>query len=102
MTHHQIVIGIALDDACLTVEQLAAACAVEPEWVARYVEEGLVTAHGAAPPEWRFTSASLTRVRRIREIERGFDAAPELAALFADMLEEMDELKARLRREGFA
>ena len=31
----------------------------------------------------------------MRDIEREFDAAPELAALVADMLEEMDELRAR-------
>jgi chaperone modulatory protein CbpM len=34
----------------------------------------------------------------MREIERAYDAAPELAALVADMLEEMDRLRARLRR----
>jgi len=38
------------------------------------------------------------RVRRMREIERTYDAAPELAALVADMLEQMDDLRARLKR----
>jgi chaperone modulatory protein CbpM len=33
-------------------------------------------------------------------LERDFDAVPELAALVADVLEEMDELRARLRRAG--
>jgi chaperone modulatory protein CbpM len=33
----------------------------------------------------------------MRDIERTYDAAPELAALVADMLEEMDELRRRLR-----
>ena len=42
----------------------------------------------------------LARARRMRDIEHSFDAAPELAALVADMLEEMDALRARLRREG--
>ena len=36
----------------------------------------------------------------MRAIERDFDAVPELAALVADMLEEVDLLRARLRREG--
>jgi chaperone modulatory protein CbpM len=102
MDEHDIVIGIALEEACLTLEQLAAACAVEPEWVRRHIEEGLFPAVGAQQTEWRFTSASITRARRIREIERGFEAPPELAALFADLLEEMDALKARLRRGGAA
>jgi len=36
----------------------------------------------------------------MREIEKSYDAAPELAALVADMLEEMDALRARLQRAG--
>jgi hypothetical protein len=32
----------------------------------------------------------------MRQLERDFDAVPELAALMADLLEELDELRARL------
>jgi len=40
------------------------------------------------------------RARRMRRLERDFDAVPEMAALVADLLEEMDALRARLRRAG--
>jgi chaperone modulatory protein CbpM len=33
-------------------------------------------------------------------VERNFDAGPELAALVADMLDEIDLLRGRLRRAG--
>jgi chaperone modulatory protein CbpM len=33
----------------------------------------------------------------MHRIERSFDAAPELAALVADLLEELEALRARLR-----
>jgi chaperone modulatory protein CbpM len=89
------------DDACLSLEELCSACALERDWLVVRVEEGLVPAAGGAP-EWRFTTAALARVRRMREIERTYDAVPELAALVADMLEEMDALRARLRREGLS
>jgi chaperone modulatory protein CbpM len=101
MTDREIV-AVMLDDACLTLEQVASACAVETDWVVRHVAEGLFPATGASSAEWRFTSAALLRARRMHAIERDFDAAPELAALVADMLEEVDELRARLRREGLA
>jgi len=101
MTDREIV-AVVLDDACLTLEQVASACAVETDWVVRRVAEGLVTATGASSAEWRFSSEALLRARRMHAIERDFDAAPELAALVADMLEEVDELRARLRREGLA
>jgi chaperone modulatory protein CbpM len=32
----------------------------------------------------------------MRQIERDFEAVPELAALVADLLEELDTLRARL------
>ena len=89
-----------LEDACLTLEQLCTACALEHDWLVRRVQEGLIPVTGTVIAEWRFSTAHLARARRMREIERSFDAAPELAALVADMLEEMDALRARLRREG--
>ena len=82
----------------LTLEQLCSVCALERDWLVVRVREGLIPATGATDTEWRFTTTTLSRVRRMREIERTYDAAPELAALVADMLEEMDALRARLRR----
>jgi chaperone modulatory protein CbpM len=79
------------DEVLLTLEELVLVCAVTPEWVRVRVEEGLV----AAAPEWRFSTISVRRVRRMVALERDFDAAPELAALVADLLEELDALRAR-------
>ena len=89
------------EDACLTLEELCSVCALERDWLVVRVREGLVPATGA-DDDWRFTTTTLARVRRMREIERTYDAAPELAALVADMLEELDALRARLRRAGVA
>jgi chaperone modulatory protein CbpM len=99
MSDEDIIVAAAImEDACLTMEQFCAVCAIEQEWIIRHVEEGLFSISGAVASEWRFSSADLRRAQRMRDIERDFDAVPELAALVADMLEEMDELRARLRR----
>ena len=82
----------------LSLEQLCSVCALEREWLVVRVREGLIPAAAGTDAEWRFTTATLARVRRMHEIERTYDAAPELAALVADMLEEMDALRARLQR----
>jgi len=84
----------------LSLEELCAVCALERDWLVVRVREGLIPASGGSDAEWRFTTTTLSRVRRMRDIERTYDAAPELAALVADMLEEMDALRARLRRSG--
>lgn len=92
------------DTDVLTLEQLCSVCALERDWLVVRVREGLVpvtsAASGDSHTEWRFTTTTLSRVRRMREIEQSYEAAPELAALVADMLEEMDALRARLRRSG--
>ena len=100
MSDDDILAGRIEDEACLTLEELCAACALEREWLVRRVDEGLFPVSGTVAAEWRFTSTNLARARRMHEIERDFDAVPELAALVADMLEEMDALRARLRRAG--
>lgn len=77
------------DQEQLTLEELTVVCAVSSEWVRERVAEGLLPA--------RFDTLAVRRVRRMHALERDFDAAPELAALMADLLEELDALRARLR-----
>jgi chaperone modulatory protein CbpM len=102
MSDKDTVGGSFLEDSGLTVEQFCTVIAVEQEWIVRHVEEGLLTVSGTSVTEWRFNSADLRRARRMRMLERNFDATPELAALVADLQEEMEELRARLRRAGLA
>jgi chaperone modulatory protein CbpM len=100
MHDDDILVGSLMEETWLTLEQVAAACSVEPDWLVRHIEEGLFPGTQSAAGTWRFSSASLRRARRMRQLERDFDAVPELAALVADLLEEMDDLRARLRRAG--
>jgi chaperone modulatory protein CbpM len=100
MRSEDMLIGALLEDACLTLEELSRACAVPPEWVIARVREGLLPAEDDAPAGWRFSSRDLRRARHMLDLERDFEAVPELAALFADLLEELAEMRARLRRVG--
>jgi chaperone modulatory protein CbpM len=91
---------VVLDDASssLTVEELAAACAVEPGWVVERVEAGFIGDFTAVKrTRWRFASAELMRARRLASLERDMDANPELAALVADLIEEVQALRRRMR-----
>ncbi len=101
MRDEDILMGALLEDACLTLDQLASACGVPPDWVVSRVHEGLLPSLGVAPSEWRFSSRELRRVRAMRRIERDFDAVPELAALMVDLSEEVEQLRAQLRRAGY-
>ncbi|MFP5419269.1 MAG: chaperone modulator CbpM [Gammaproteobacteria bacterium] len=92
--------GTLLDDADLTLEQVAAACLVEPAWLIRHIEADLMPEVEYVAGRWCFTRAAVVRARRMRQLEHDFDAVPELAALMADLLEEMDTLRTRLRCAG--
>lgn len=88
--------GSLMEESWLTLEQVAAACAVEPGWLLRHLDEGLFPHAESVAGVWRFSGPALLRARRMRQLERDFDAVPELAALVADLLEEMDALRAQL------
>ena len=100
MRDDDILIGSLMEDTWLTLEQVAAACPVEPAWLLRHLEEGLFPHAESVAGVWRFSGAALLRARRMRQLERDFEAVPELAALVADLLEEVDDLRGRLRRTG--
>lgn len=97
MDKDEVLVGSPLEDSWLTLEQLAAACAVEPAWLIRHLEDGLMPRAESVAGVWCLSGSSLLRARRMRQIERDFDAVPELAALVADLLEEVDELRNELR-----
>ena len=98
MRQQDVLIGALLEDACLTLDELARACAVSPDWVIERAREGLLPVPGESPAAWRFSSRDLARARQMLHFERDFDAVPELAALVADLLAELDEMRSRLRR----
>jgi chaperone modulatory protein CbpM len=87
----------ALMDLQLTLDELCRAAAVEAAWVTRRVEEGLLPAPDGSIGAWRFDTVVVTRVRRMRRVEQDFDAVPELAALVADLQDEIERLRRLLR-----
>jgi chaperone modulatory protein CbpM len=96
MLDEDILIGSLMEDSWLTIEQAAKACSVDPDWLLGHIQEGLFPHAESVAGVWRFSAASILRARRMRDLERNFEAVPELAALMADLLEELDCLRARL------
>ncbi|HEV2610952.1 MAG TPA: chaperone modulator CbpM [Noviherbaspirillum sp.] len=94
-------IALILDDARLTLDEVAASCTVSREWVIEHVQAGVLLGDtGSDPDVWLFNSRDVLRARRVFELERRFDANPELAGLVADLLDELERLRARVRHAG--
>lgn len=89
--------AVPLDEVALSVEELARACNVEPEWVLRHVQAGVLGGEpGVQAPGWRFRSGDLSRAMRLLRMEREFDANEDVAALIADLGDEIRRLRTRL------
>ncbi len=98
MNNEQVLIGTLVEESWLTLEQVAAACTVEPQWLLHRIEEGLLPGANSIAGTWHLSSSSVLRARRMRQLERDFDAVPELAALVSDILDELDSLRLRLQQ----
>jgi chaperone modulatory protein CbpM len=94
--------GVLLDEAALSLEELARACQVEPDWVVRHVQAGVLAGdlEVVQVTSWRFRSGDLARARRLLSIERDFDANEQLAALVIDLGDEVRRLRTRMHALG--
>ena len=84
-----------LGAAAFSVEEAARACGVEVLWLQKRVEAGVLQVH-VQSDGWRFDSFTLVRARRVAQLESCFDADPQLAALTADLIEEVARLRKQL------
>jgi chaperone modulatory protein CbpM len=101
MGNNFAVTGVLLDDVALTLDELALACQVEPDWVVRHVKAGVLGEDESIEiTTVRFRSVDLMRARRLRNIEQAFDANEDIAALVLDLGDEIHRLRTRLRVLG--
>jgi chaperone modulatory protein CbpM len=95
MTQHKVD-AVLIDEETLDLHELASACAVPPTWVVERVEAGLLEC-STIGGEMRFASAHLVRARRMVTTERCFEADQEVAALVADLIEKVEQLRRQLQ-----
>lgn len=92
-------VGELLDDETeISLTQLCRVCELSREDVISMVDEGILDPLGDQPAIWRFQITSLRRVRITRTLQQELGINTPGAALALDLLEELDELRARLGR----
>lgn len=90
--------NILEEDTELTLAQLCRACRLPAEQVLVLVEEGIIEPQGREPAQWRFRGISVRRVHCALRLQRDLGVNAAGAALALDLLEELELLRARLRR----
>jgi len=95
-------VGVCLvDENSLELEAFASACGIGADFVLQLVDEGLLQP-AIEQPAWRFGGEELARVRRICRLQRDFEANLQSVAVMLDLIDEIERLRARLRRAGMA
>ena len=86
------------EDIELSLADLCRACQLPAERVLELVQEGVIEPVGRDPACWRFQAISVRRVRCAQRLEQDLGVNVAGAALAIDLLEELEQLRARLRR----
>ncbi|MGO4332576.1 chaperone modulator CbpM [Cupriavidus sp. M-11] len=86
------------EDVQFSLIELSVACHADIEQVVALVDEGVLTPCGEDEQGWRFEGATLTRTRAALRLTRDLELSAAGVALVLDLLDEINSLRARLRR----
>lgn len=92
--------GTVIEDDNLTLEQLCDACGVQADWVVSLIEESIIEPQGDEMHLWRFSGTHLARVRSALRLQRDLGINLAGIALALDLMEELENLRARLKTMG--
>lgn len=81
----------------LTLTELSQRCVCRTEFIIEMVEEGVLEPQGDRPEEWQFSGPDLVRLRRAIRLQQDLDVNLPGIALAMDLLEELEDLRARIR-----
>ncbi|MFA5372019.1 MAG: chaperone modulator CbpM [Sideroxydans sp.] len=90
--------GIILEEQTeLTLADVCRACAVQAEFIIELVEEGVLVPVGHEPDSWRFSGIHMQRTTVALRLQRDLGVNFAGVALALQLLDEVDELRARIR-----
>lgn len=98
---HTVVHGIIVEEELrFTLVELSRACRVDAARLVALVDEGVLQPEGGSPDDWRFSGPALRRARAALRLGHDLELGVEGTALVLDLLDEIEALKAALRRAG--
>ncbi|QKX15588.1 chaperone modulator CbpM [Microbulbifer sp. YPW1] len=91
-------VAVVLDEGSqLTLRELCIACALSAEQVMALMDEGVIEPQ-AIEGALTFSGVCVRKVRRVVRLERDLGVNHAGAALALELLEEIEQLRARIRR----
>jgi chaperone modulatory protein CbpM len=90
--------NLVTDAPDITIDELCEACRLSVDQVGVFVEEGIVEPEGTERSSWRFSYSSVITVNRAKRLESALGLNPAGVALALDLLEQIENLKRRLKK----
>lgn len=84
-------------DYSFSLAEISRCCGVTAEQILVLVAEGVLTPQGSTQREWRFAGSDLNRALSAVRLERDLGVNPAGAALAVELLDEMQQLRDRVR-----
>ena len=93
-----LVSGELLDDGLISLAELCRVCGLRAERVIELADAGVIEPRGSEQERWQFHSVSVVRIQRAVRMERDLGVNPAGVALALDLLDELETLRARMKR----
>lgn len=78
--------------------EICALCRVDNDLIVEMIGEGVLTPIGTTPENWRFNAVAVKRIQVTLRLQNDLRVNLPGAALALDLLEELEELRSRLRQ----
>jgi len=95
-----LTVDVLDDNYELSLADLCRCCSVQADTIIAMVEEGMLSPAGLSPTDWRFSGTALHHVEITLNLQRDLHVNLAGAALALELLEEIEELRCRLRLLG--
>ena len=86
------------DDMTWGITEVSSLCRVDHQLIFEMVNEGLLSPEGCSPETWRFHAVEIKRIQVTLRLQNDLRVNLPGAALVLDLLEELEELRSRLRQ----
>ena len=92
--------AVVVEEEFLTLTELSLRCQTSSDELLALIHEGVLDPSGDSPQEWRFSGVALQRARTAVRLSRDLHLNEPGIALALELLDQIEALKARLRRSG--
>lgn len=92
--------GVVVDEEVeVTLEQVTYFCAARQDQITALVEEGVLQPRGHSRTDWVFSGQVMHRAAKAIRLQRELEVNAHAVALILDLLDEIETLRARQRRD---